>query len=74
MKKKVSQTTTNGIFKLGWVHPRVVESLKGLTADQLSSRRKSGKFIEGTHWVKDPVGTVMWNFENLDLWIEGNQL
>lgn len=60
-----------GAIKLGWVHPRVIEKFKGLTSDQLASRRKAGKFIEGKHWLKDPVGTVMWNFEQLDEWIEG---
>ncbi|MFC3093608.1 hypothetical protein DRW07_05235 [Alteromonas sediminis] len=59
------------LIQLGWVHPRVIEALKGLTSDQLSTRRKSGKFVEGKHWMKDPMGTVMWNFENLDAWIEG---
>jgi hypothetical protein len=56
---------------LGWVHPRVIETFKGLTRDQLDGRRKAGKFIEGVHYVKDPVGSIMWHFENLDNWIEG---
>ncbi|WP_412972942.1 excisionase family protein [Glaciecola sp. MF2-115] len=73
MKKKVVPSTNTGMFQLGWVHPRIVEAFKGLTADQLTSRRKSGKFIEGIHWVKDPVGTIMWHFENLDSWVEGKQ-
>ena len=73
MKKKVVPSINTGMLQLGWVHPRVVETFKGLTADQLTSRRKSGKFIEGIHWVKDPVGTIMWHFENLNSWVEGKQ-
>lgn len=69
--KNTSTIANSGLVHLGWVHPRVIETLKGLTSDQLSSRRKSGKFIEGKHWMKDPVGTVMWNFEQLDAWIGG---
>ncbi|NQZ90359.1 MAG: hypothetical protein HRT54_22570 [Colwellia sp.] len=57
---------------LGWVHPRVIETFKGLTRDQLEGRRKAGKFIEGIHFIKDPVGSIMWDFENLDSWIEGD--
>ncbi|MFT6692806.1 MAG: hypothetical protein ACJAXH_003348 [Colwellia sp.] len=59
------------LLTLGWVHPRIIESLKGLSRDQLDGRRKAGKFIEGVHYVKDPVGSIMWHFENLDNWIEG---
>ena len=61
-------------FNLGWVHPRIIESLKGLTKDQLDGIRKSGKFIEGEHWKKDPVGLIMWHFENIDRWVEGDYI
>lgn len=61
----------DSLLTLGWVHPRIIENLKGLTRDQLDGRRKAGKFIEGVHWIKDPAGSIMWNFENLDSWIQG---
>jgi hypothetical protein len=60
------------LIALGWVHPRVIETYKGLTKDQLDGRRKAGKFIEGIHFIKDPVGSIMWHFENLNTWIEGD--
>jgi hypothetical protein len=72
MNLKSKSKSTPNVIHLGWVHPRTIESLKGLTRDQLDSRRKSGKFIEGEHWIKDPVGSIMWHFENLDNWIEGD--
>lgn len=72
MQKLNNKSST--YLQLGWVHPRIIENLKGLTRDQLDGRRKSGKFIEGQHWVKDPVGSIMWNYENLDNWIQGDSL
>lgn len=70
MKNSVYNSPSPTI-NLGWVHPRVIESMKGLTKDQLDGRRKAGKYIEGEHWIKDPVGSIMWHFENLDRWVEG---
>jgi len=64
-------TNTSFTINLGWVHPRAIEALKGLTRDQLDGRRKAGKYVEGTHWRKDPLGLIMWHFENLDRWVEG---
>jgi hypothetical protein len=58
-------------LKLGWFHPRIIESLKGLTRDQLDGRRKAGKYIQDEHWTRDYLGSIMWHFENLDHWVEG---
>tara|TARA_X000001388_G_scaffold74510_1_gene67621 strand:+ start:1355 stop:1576 length:222 start_codon:yes stop_codon:yes gene_type:complete len=67
----MSTEKTTATIKLGWVHPRVINLLKGLTRDQLDGRRKADKFVEDTHWKKDPSGTIMWHFEELDNWIAG---
>lgn len=72
IKMKSSINDISPRIQLGWVHPRIIESFKGLTRDQLDGRRKAGKFIEGQHWVKDPSGSIMWHFENLDHWINGD--
>jgi len=67
-----NNNSQNILLTLGWVHPRVIEALKGITRDQLDGRRKAGKYIEGVHFIKDPVGSIMWNFENYDSWVVGD--
>lgn len=54
---------------LGWSHPRAFE-IKGITRDQLDGKRKSGQFIEGYHFIKDPSGNYLYHFERFNEWAE----
>lgn len=55
---------TNNI-KLGWVKPKVMEDLKGLTYQSLRKKRNQGYLIEGRHWKKI-FGVVMYHYERID--------
>lgn len=52
-------------IKLGWVYPKIMHDLKGLTYDALNARRKRGKFVEGVHW-KQVHGVVMYHYERIE--------
>ncbi|CAA0365185.1 conserved hypothetical protein [Alteromonas alvinellae] len=52
-------------IKLGWVYPKVLEELKGLTYHNLQKRRLAGKLQEGIHWKK-VHGVIMYHYERLD--------
>ncbi|WP_269519530.1 excisionase family protein [Alteromonas sp. BMJM2] len=55
----------NQYIKLGWVYPKVMLELKGLTYDSLTKRRTRGHLEEGKHWKK-VQGVIMYHYERID--------
>lgn len=55
----------NTYIKLGWVYPKILEELKGLTYQSLKKRRINGYLIEGVHWKK-VQGVIMFHYERID--------
>jgi len=57
-------------IKLGWVKPRILEELKGMTFDALKAKRIAGHLIEGIHWRKASDGNIYYNYEAIDEWVQ----
>ncbi|KXJ58420.1 MAG: hypothetical protein AXW14_16680 [Alteromonas sp. Nap_26] len=55
----------NPFIKLGWVYPKIIHDLKGLSYDALEKRKRTGKLEEGKHWKK-VHGVIMYHYERLD--------
>jgi len=56
-------------IKLGWVKPKKIEELKGITIEALKKKRERGVYIEGIHWRRAPDNVIYFNYENIDLFI-----
>lgn len=61
---------SNNFIKLGWVKPRVIENLKGITEGALKKKRERGLLLEGFHWRKASDNVIYFNYERLDEFLE----
>lgn len=57
-------------IKLGWVKPKVIENLKGITEGALKKKRERGILIEGIHWRKAQDNVIYFNYERLDEFLD----
>ena len=54
-----------------WVVLKVIERESGLTEYAIRGKRKTGVWVEGTHWRKGPDGRLYFNREAIEKWVEG---
>ncbi len=58
---------------LKWVKLEKYCELTGETTDSVESKRRSGKWIEGTHWRIPADGRVWINLEEVEKWVSQSQ-
>ena len=53
-----------------WIKAQKYQEMSGVSPDSIQSRKRSGKLIEGVHWILDPCGHMMVNWREMDNWVE----
>lgn len=55
-----------------WIDQTLLERLTGwATKEAVKAYRARGVWLEGVHWIKNPVGRVVYNLEAVERWCEG---
>ncbi|MCG8990832.1 excisionase family protein [Laribacter hongkongensis] len=58
---------------LKWVKLEKYCELTGETTDSVEAKRRTGKWIEGTHWRIPADGRVWINLEEVEKWVSQSQ-
>jgi len=67
----INSKKTNIFLKPGtWVHQKIIEQMFGFTEDQLKKYR-TGQWLEGKHWTKNPANRITYNTLTIDAWMGG---
>ena len=56
-------------FMFGWVKPKKIEEIKGISVGALRKKREAGYLIEGKHWRKAKDNVTYYHFEAIDNFI-----
>lgn len=54
-----------------WVNHKKITALTGFTYHQIKKYRLRGHWLEGKQWRYNPVGTIVYNPDEIDKWCEG---
>ncbi len=54
-----------------WVRGNLLPNVFGISSEAARKYRDRGVWLEGRQWRYDPVGRVVYNINEIELWIEG---
>lgn len=55
-----------------WIRATKYAEISGISPRAIEAKRTRGVWLEGTHWIKAPDGTIMVNWRAVDDWVESN--
>lgn len=54
-----------------WVRASLLATMTGLTTEAIRKKRTEGVWLQGKHWRKAPDDHYVYNWQEIDLWMEG---
>ncbi|WP_412494897.1 DNA-binding protein [Shewanella algae] len=66
-----SDLFTSSVHPAEMIRAKLMPSVFGITAECARKYRERGFWLEGKHWQYDPVGRVVYNIKEIELWMKG---
>lgn len=57
-----------------WVRRNKIAEMTGMSLKAVDCKRQDGVWLMDIHWRKAPDGTIWYNTEAIDAWVEGIEI
>ncbi len=58
-------------MEIKWIRIKLLSERTGYSEEAIRAKKKNGIWLEKLHWTKAPDGSIFFNPEAIQSWIEG---